>query len=103
MEKDWVKTMNKDDRKILKEQVKILQKYLDDMPCDLSNEESEVQDIIDELNDRIENAIGGKGAQLEEQKVILEDVLDSIQYAQTAMEEAIDYLEEAISGIESLL
>ena len=41
--------MNKDDRKILKEQADRLQEYMDDLPCDLSDEESEVQNIIDEI------------------------------------------------------
>ena len=39
--------MNKDDRKILNEQADRLQKYMDDLPCDLSDEESEVQNIIE--------------------------------------------------------
>lgn len=98
-----MKTMNKDDRKILKEQVESLQKYLDDMPCDLSNEESEVQKIIDELEERIENAKGGKGDELEEQKNVLEEAVSSLIDAQSAMEEAIELLQETIDGIESLL
>ena len=95
-----MKTMNRDDRKILKEQVKSLQKYL---ACDLSDEESEVQNIIDELEERIENAKGGKADELEEQKNVLEEAVSSIQDAQTALEEAASYLQEAIDGIESQL
>lgn len=95
--------MNKDDRKILKEQADRLQKYMDDLPCDLSDEESEVQNIIDELDERIGNAIGGKGEELEEQKSVLEDAVSAIQDAQAALEEASERLQEAIDNIESLL
>lgn len=95
--------MNKDDRKILKEQVDSLQKYMDDLPCDLSEEESEVQNIIDELDERIGNAIGGKGDELEEQKNVLEEAVSALQDAQTALEEASERLQEAIDNIESLL
>ena len=52
--------MNKNDRKILKEQMDSLQQVSDDLPCDLSDIESEVWNIIDELDERIENAIGGR-------------------------------------------
>ena len=95
--------MNKDDRKILKEQVESLQKYWGELPCDLSSEESEVQNIIDELDERIENAIGGKGDELEEQKSVLEEALYAIQEAQTALENASENMQTAIDSIESLL
>jgi len=92
--------MNKGDRKILKEQAESLQKYMDDLPCDI---ESEVQNIVDELDERIGNAIGGKGDELEEQKNVLEEAVSAIQDAQTALEEASERLQEAIDNIESLL
>lgn len=95
--------MNKGDRKILKEQAESLQKYMDDLPCDLSNEESEVQNIIDELEERIENAKGGKGDELEEQKNVLEEAVSALQDAQTALEEASERMQEAIDNLESLL
>lgn len=95
--------MNKNDRKILKEQVESLRKHVNDLPCDLSVEESEVQSIIDELDERIGNAIGGKGDELEEQKNVLEEAVSAIQDAQAALEEASEYLQEAIDNIESLL
>ena len=95
--------MNKNDRKILKEQVESLEKYWGELPCDLSSEESEVQNIIDELDERIGNAIGGKGDELEEQKNVLEEAVSAIQDAQAALEEASDRLQEAIDNIESLL
>jgi len=95
--------MNRDDRKILKEQMEKLQKYLDDMPSDLNIEELEIQNIIDELDERISNAIGGMGDELEEQKSILERAVSSLIDAQSAMEEAIELLQETIDGIESLL
>lgn len=95
--------MNKNDRKILKEQVDSLQKFSDDLPCDLSDIESEVQNIIDELDERIENAKGGKGDELEEQKSVLEKALYAIQEAQTALENASENMQTAIDSIESLL
>ena len=87
----------------MKEQVESLQKCWGELPCDLSDEESEVQNIVDELDERIENAIGGKGEELEEQKNVLEEAVSAIQDAQTALEEASEHLQEAIDGIESLL